>query len=174
MMSETEKPAESANPAPSQSPSLTPVAPRWLHPWREMEREFERFFNRPMSLSPRDWLRFDAWFRAGELELPAMDIIDRDAEVVIRAQVPGLTAEDLEVTVSEQSLTLRGHKRTEAEENGEFHRREISSQEFIRTVSLPTPVDCDKATASCKDGLLEITLPKREVVRKQKLTIQSS
>jgi len=173
-MSETEKPAESASPAPSQSPALTPAAPRWLHPWREMEREFERFFNLPAILTPREWPRFDAWFRAGELELPAMDVIDRDAEVVVRAQVPGLTAEDLEVSVSDQSLTLRGHKRSESEENGEFHRREISSQEFIRTVHLPAAVDVDKATASCKNGLLEITLPKREVVRKQKLTIQST
>lgn len=70
-------------------------------------------------------------------------------------------------------ITLSGHKRTESEENGEFHRREISSQEFVRTISLPVPVDVEKAVASCKDGLLEITLPKREVVRKQKLTIQT-
>lgn len=176
-MSEAEKNPVSTGQTPAQTPVLSSSPSpgvRWFHPLREMEREFERFFNRPMSLSPRDWPRWDEWFNQSELALPAMDVIDRDAEVVVRAQVPGLTAEDLEVTVSEQGLTLRGHKRTESEETGEFHHREISSQEFVRTVSLPAPVDMDKATASCKDGLLEITLPKREVVRKQKLTIQSA
>jgi HSP20 family protein len=171
-MNETEKTPESTPPTLSQSPTV-PTS-RWLHPWREMEREFERFFNRPMSLSPRDWPRWDEWFRQAEFPLPAIDVIDRDTEVIVRAQVPGLTAEDLEVTVSEQNLTLRGHKQTESEETGEFYHREISSQEFVRTISLPAAVDVDKATANCKDGVLEITLPKREVVRKQKLTIQSA
>lgn len=172
-MSETEKPAESASPVPSQSPAPTPAAPRWLHPWREMEREFERFFNRPFFMASREWPRFDEWFRTIELELPAMDVIDRDAEVVIRAQVPGMTAEDLDVTLTDQSLTVRGHKRSETEESGEFQRREISTREFIRTIELPATVDTEKAKAICKDGLLEITVPKREVVRKQKLTIES-
>jgi HSP20 family protein len=138
-----------------------------------MEREFERFFNRPLFPMSREWPRFDDWFRSAELELPAVDVIDRDTEVVVRAQVPGMTAADLDVTLAEQSLTLRGHKRTESEETGEFHRREISAREFVRTVALPAPVDPDKASASCKDGLLEITLPKKEPARKQKLTIQN-
>jgi len=138
-----------------------------------MEREFERFFNRPLFPMSREWPRFDDWFRSAELELPAVDVIDRDTEVVVRAQVPGMTAADLDVTLAEQSLTLRGHKRTESEETGEFHRREISAREFVRTVALPAPVDPEKASASCKDGLLEITLPKKEAARKQKLTIQN-
>lgn len=173
-MSEVEQNSVSSGQAPVPTPASPSPSVRWFHPLREMEREFERFFNRPMSLSPRDWPRWDEWFRQSELALPAMDVIDRDTEVVVRAQVPGLTAEDLEVTVTEQSLTLRGHKQTESEETGEFHHREIRSQEFVRTVSLPASVDVDKARASCKDGLLEIALPKREVIRKQKLTIQTS
>jgi HSP20 family protein len=170
----------STDQTPAQTPALSSSpspAVRWFHPLRQMEREFERFFNRPLSLSLRDWPRWDEWIKQSELALPALpaiDVIDRDAEVVVRAQVPGLTAEDLEVTVSEQNLTLRGHKQTESEETGEFYHREISSQEFVRTISLPAAVDVDKATANCKDGVLEITLPKREVVRKQKLTIQSA
>lgn len=176
-MSDTEQstqttPGQSSESAPS---SATPPAAssRWLHPWREMEREFERFFNHPMLPKPREWPRFDEWFRSAGLEPPAVDVIDRDAEVVVRAQVPGMTAEDLDVTLAEQSLTLRGHKRAESEETGEFHRREISAREFVRTVALPAAVDSEKATASCKDGLLEITLPKKEAARKQKLTIQN-
>jgi HSP20 family protein len=175
-MTEVEKNPESSSPATPQAQPAIPPAPstRWLHPWREMEREFERFFNRPLSMTPREWPRLDEWFRAAELELPAMDVIDRDAEVVVRAQVPGMTAEDLDVTLTDQSLTVRGHQRSETEENGEFHRREISSREFIRTIELPAAVDAEKAKATCKDGLLEITVPKREVARKQKLTIEST
>lgn len=176
-MSDTEQstqttPATSAESVPSSA--IPPAASsRWLHPWREMEREFERFFNHPMLPKSREWPRFDEWFRSAGLELPAVDVIDRDAEVVVRAQVPGMTAEDLDVTLAEQSLTLRGHKRTESEERGEFHRREISAREFVRTVALPAAVNPEKATASCKDGLLEITLPKMEPARKQKLAIQN-
>lgn len=176
-MADTERSTQTT-PAPScEAAPSSAVAPgassRWLHPWREMERELERFFNRPLFPMSREWPRFDDWFRSAELELPAVDVIDRDTEVVVRAQVPGMTAADLDVTLAEQSLTLRGHKRTESEETGEFHRREISAREFVRTVALPAPVDPEKASASCKDGLLEITLPKKEAARKQKLTIQN-
>ena len=161
----------SSESAASAAASSAPSS-RWLHPWREMDR-FERFFNRPFLPLSREWPRLDEWFRSAELELPAVDVIDRDSEVVVRAQVPGMTAEDLDVSLAEQSLTLRGHKRTESEETGEFHRREISTREFVRTIALPAPVDSEKAAASCKDGLLEITLPKKEPARKQKLTIQN-
>lgn len=176
-MSDTEQSTQpTVTPSSESAPSaVTPSAPssRWLHPWREMDR-FERFFNRPFFPLSREWPRLDEWFRSAEIELPAVDVIDRDTEVVVRAQVPGMTAEDLDVTLAEQSITLRGHKRTESEEEkGEFHRREISAREFVRTIALPAPVDSDKASASCKDGLLEITLPKKEPARKQKLTIQN-
>ncbi len=174
------EPEQSTQATPASSPTaIAPSAtepapgPRWLHPWREMEREFDRFFNRPFFPLPREWPRLDEWFRSADLDLPAVDVIDRDAEVVVRAQVPGMTAEDLDLTLGEQSLTLRGHKRTESAETGEFHRREISAREFVRTVALPAPVDTEKASASCKDGLLEVTLPKKEPTRKQKLAIQN-
>ena len=89
-MSEVEQNSVSSGQAPVPTPASPSPSARWFHPLREMEREFERFFNRPMSLSPRDWPRWDEWFRQTELALPAMDVIDRDAEIVVRAQVPGL------------------------------------------------------------------------------------
>ena len=163
-----------AKPAEPNSPQPLVSRERWLHPFRDMEREFDRFFGRSMLPFGREWPRWDEWFIA-ETAVPKVDVIDQDDEIIVRAEVPGMTKDDLDVSLTDQSLTIRGQKRSEEKEEkeGEYFRQEIRREEISRTVMLPSSVDPDKAKATCKDGLLELVLPKREVTKRQKLKIQS-
>ena len=115
----------------------------------------------------RDWFRplgFE-WPRWPELpfegRLPSIDVINRDKEIQIKAEVPGIDKDDLSVTVTDRTLTIKGETRHEEEsDEGELHRREIRTGSFSRTLTLPEEVDGAKAKANYKDGVLELTLPK--------------
>lgn len=100
-----------------------------------------------------------------------MDVIDRENEVVLRAEVPGLNKEDLEVSVSDTSVTIRGELKR-AEETGEYYYREMSFGAFSRTVGLPAAVDAKQATVRLKNGILEMTMPKTEAEKRHKIAIE--
>lgn len=134
----------------------------------DIDRMFEDFFN-------RRWLRpFSPELAFGEMELatPSVDIIDRDDEVVVRAEVPGYRKEDIQVSMSNGMLTLKGEtKSEEKEEKGDYYRCEITHGAFSRTMALPAAVDDTKARAAMKDGVLELTLPKVEKGKRHTITI---
>jgi HSP20 family protein len=145
---------------------------RMLTPFDEMERLFGGFL-------PRGWMRrFGAdWPSWGEMtafegRMPRVDVIDRDDEVVVRAEVPGVAKDALDVSVSDNSVTIKGEtKREEKEEKGDYHRCEISRGSFARTISLADYVDAEKAKATFKDGVLELTLPKVEKAKRRTIEI---
>jgi HSP20 family protein len=103
--------------------------------------------------------------------VPRVDVIDRENEVVLRAEVPGLNKEDLEVSVSDTSVTIRGELKR-AEETGEYYYREMSFGAFSRTVGLPAAVDAKQATVRLKNGILEMTMPKTEAEKRHKIAIE--
>jgi HSP20 family protein len=116
----------------------------------------------------RDWFRPMAfeWPRWPELPLegrfPGVDRVNRDKDIQIKAEVPGIEKEDLPVSVTERTLMIKGESRHEEEsEEGDLHRREIRSGSFSRILTLPEDVDGTQAKAKYQDGLLELTLPKR-------------
>jgi len=116
---------------------------------REVDRLFEDFFDG----GP---LRF--WGRGAE---PAVEVCDTQDSVVVKAQVPGVSQDQLQVHITEDTLTLKGEVKEEDKQEGKhFYRREFHYGAFARTVPLPMAVQADKATAQLKDGVLEITLPK--------------
>jgi len=142
--------------------------------------EFERaLFNRGF---PFGWLTHpDRWGWPGDAALsplrgqvPAVDVIDRESDVLVRAEVPGVVKEDLDVSVTENSVSIRGHsKREEEEQKGDYFRRETSYGEFSRTVPLPANVDTEGAKAKFKDGVLEITLPKQESTKRKSVEVET-
>jgi len=100
-------------------------------------------------------------------------VIDRAAEVVVRAGVPGVKRENLEVSVSDGTVTVMGEtKHVEKEEKGDFFRSEISRGSFQRTVLLPGSVDPDQARSRFKDGVLELTPPKVEKARRRTIKVE--
>jgi len=104
---------------------------------------------------------------------PQVDLIDREAEIVLRAAVPGFDKGDIEVSATDNTVTIRGKTHEEhKEEEGEYYRREIRTEDFLRTVRLPCFVDDSKARASFKKGMIEITLPKVEEARRHTVKIE--
>jgi len=147
---------------------------RTMSPFEEMDRLLE-------SLSMRGWprpMRMD-WPGWGELKwplegrMPRVDVVDREAEVLVRAELPGVDKKDLEVSATDNTVTIKGSTRhEEKEEKGDFYRCEISSGSFSRSVVLPAVVDGTKGSASFKDGVLELVLPKVEKAKRRSITIK--
>jgi HSP20 family protein len=131
----------------------------WFDPFSELDRlhrELDRMFDesfRPALPAGRD--------RMG-VEFPAVNVRETDKEVIIEAQLPGVTSKDLQVNVTEDHFSLRGERKSETETKDEnFIRREYSYGSFAREVALPTPVKVEEADASLKNGLLTIRVPKK-------------
>ena len=117
-------------------------------------------------------------FRGGgenaELTFP-VDISENDSEVTVKAVLPGVKPEDVEITVSEGVLTVRGQTRQEtSEEKENYYRREIRFGSFARSIPLPARVSQDQADAEFKDGMLLIRLPKAEESRPKSIRIKGA
>ncbi len=150
------------------------VAPvRTLHPLEEMDRLFEGFLQ-------RNWLRPFHWERPSWKELalpsggkmPSVDVVERDADILVRAELPGVNKKDLDISVTENTVSLKGKSsHEEKEEKGNYYRCEISRGCFTRTVTLPQDVDPDKVKATFKDGVLELTMPKVQKSRRRAVTL---
>ena len=129
---------------------------------------------------PCGWLELLDWRRPFMTELSALesrrsrlDVIDRDNEVVVKAEVPGAMKEDIQISLSGNLMTIKGEtKHEEKEEKGDYYRCEISRGAFSRTFTLPADVDDTKAKAEMHDGMLEITLPKLEQAKKRDIKIE--
>jgi HSP20 family protein len=158
--------------SPGKTQEIQKVAPaRALSPFEEMDRLFEGFF-------PRGWLRPMRWEwpelpTPFEGRMPRVDVVDREAEIVVRAEVPGAEKKDLDVSVTENTVTIKGSsRREEKEEKDNYYRREIVRGAFSRTVALPSDVDSSKAKATFKEGVLELSIPKVEKAKRRSIAIE--
>jgi HSP20 family protein len=108
-----------------------------------------------------------------EARFPSMDIVNREKEIVVRAQVPGFDKEDIDVSLTDRTLKISGESHHEEEtEEGDLHRHEIRKGSFSRVVTLPEDVDGRKAKASFKDGMLELILPKSRAAKKHSVPLE--
>jgi HSP20 family protein len=138
---------------------------------QDMERMFNEFWRRPLlSL----WDHERSWpSRMLFIQMPAMDVYEEKDEVVVKAELPGLSKEDLDVTLTESTLTLKGEKKKEEEvREKNFYRSERSSGSFVRTIELPSEVKTDQTKASFKNGILEIRLPKTEDAKRKVIKVK--
>jgi HSP20 family protein len=159
---------ETAQELQQASPAL-----RAISPFEEMERLFDNYFSRGW-LSPlrREWPSWGEFAAPFEGKLPRIDVVDRDGEVVVKAEVPGVDKKDLDVTVTDNSVTIKGStSHEEKEEKGDYYRCEMSRGSFSRMVALPAEVDSAKAKSKFKDGVLELTLPKLKKTTRHSIKI---
>ena len=106
--------------------------------------------------------------------LPKIDITENETGFEVRAEVPGIDKKDIDITLSEGLLTIKGEKKVENEEKNEtYHRRESSYGSFSRSFQLSSEVENDGIEANYKDGVLRITLPKREAAAPKKIEVKS-
>ncbi|HZP57945.1 MAG TPA: Hsp20/alpha crystallin family protein [Dehalococcoidia bacterium] len=104
-----------------------------------------------------------------------LDMYETNDNVVVKASLPGVKPEDIDISVTGQTLTLRGEVREEHEEKGESYiRRERSQGTFFRQVTLPSEVDPNKADAVFEHGVLRLTLPKAESMKPRHIKVHSS
>lgn len=143
----------------------------WLDPFGDLEKlqdEMDRLFDFPLG-RPSDR-------GIGPLERawrPAVDIRETKDSVVVRADLPGLTKEDIEVTVQGNALIIKGEKKQERETKEEgLVRMERASGSFYRAMALPREVDSAQVKAVYKDGVLELTLPKKEESKPKQISIE--
>ena len=132
-----------------------------------MDRLFDDAFTRPLSLR-------DAW------SVPAIDMYQTDDEIVIKAALPGIKSDEVQINITGEVLTLKGEMKREEEKTSSqqgkekaWHIREQRWGSFERSVVLPTDVVSDKAKAEFENGILTITLPKAEEVKPKVINIQA-
>jgi len=103
---------------------------------------------------------------------PAIDVVDGENEFILSCEIPGMNEKDIDVSIVSNVLTIKGQKKDEHEEKkGKYYRKESWSGSFQRTLSLPTSVDASKINAQLKDGILTVTLPKREESKPKQITV---
>ncbi|MGQ9645184.1 MAG: Hsp20/alpha crystallin family protein [Thermodesulfobacteriota bacterium] len=128
---------------------------------KEMDRLWDSFFER----GPRTW-------ETGEWS-PSLDVAETKNDLIIKAEVPGVDPKDIDISLSDGVLTIKGEKKQEREEReGDYHITERSFGSYMRAIELPTEVQSDKVEASYKNGVLKITLPKSEEAKKRQIRIK--
>lgn len=133
-----------------------------LIPWEAM-KDIEDLLERSSPSLAWPLMRRSGW-PAMLAASPRVDIVERDGAYVIEADVPGIAREDLHVSVDDGVLTISGERRQEKrEDRSRFHRLERAYGSFIRSFTLPPDGDCTGLSASCHDGQLRVTVPRRPV-----------
>ena len=131
---------------------------------QQMERRFADLFSGRIT---RLWDTDD-----GEVAEPALDLYEDDNEIVVKAEMPGMTKDDIQISFADNVLTISGEKKQEDEDRDkDYYRSERVYGAFMRRVVLPTEVNPQNARALFKNGVLEIRLPKSESAKKKEIKV---
>ena len=132
---------------------------------RSMDRLFDEFFTTRRPGTPRE-------LAATEWE-PAIEMYETDNDVVVKAALPNIDPKDVDITVSHETVTLRGRtKHEEEQKDRNYYRRELRYGAFSRTLPLTTEVKSAEAKATYKDGVLQVNIPKAERVKPTSVKVQ--
>lgn len=126
-----------------------------FHPLPQLEKMFEDFM-RP------------GYGNARKMGYPPLNLSNDEENVYVRAELPGVKMDEIELTLTDKTLVIKGER---PKLNGKYLRQERPSGVFHRVIGLNVPVDRDKVTASMKDGILKVTLPKSEAIRPKRIQI---
>lgn len=130
---------------------------------KEMDRLWDSFFEGGRGRRSRE---------GGEW-LPSLDVTETKGDLVVRAELPGMDSKDIDISLNEGVLTIKGEKKQEKEEKEEgYHLIERSYGSFTRSVRLPKDIESDKISASFKNGVLKVVLPKTEEAKKKEIKIK--
>ena len=156
------------------------VVERWrpvrgLIPWKsfsdlqDVERRFEDIFSRPFLPA--------AWRRVPTVEMgwaPAIEVFEKEDKFVVKAEIPGMKEEDVDISVVGDTLTIKGERKAESEVKEEdYYCCERSYGSFSRSIAVPSNVDAAKIEASYEDGVLEVSLPKAPEVKPKKIAVKA-
>lgn len=130
----------------------------------EMNRMFDRFFkggeSSDFGMTPASWA-------------PPLDLSETADKVTVKAEIPGMDPKEIDISIQGDTLIIKGEKKEEKEEKGKnYYRMERRYGSFSRVVDLPASVDTNKVTAECKNGVLEITMQKKEEVKPKQISVK--
>ncbi len=135
---------------------------------RAMDRMFDRFMDEPLLNLPTQWQRGNG--RGNPL---ALDVVEQDDKFLVKASVPGINPEDIEITFTDGVLTIKGETKEDHEVKEEnYHLRERRYGSFMRRIALPTNIDADNIDATNENGVLTLTLPKAEEVKPRRIEVK--
>jgi HSP20 family protein len=160
-----EKTKDEGKSLPSERPGVD------LTGWqKDMERMLEDFFSRKMR---NWWPERSSKTDHVEVRAPAVDLYEETDDIVVKAELPGIEKDKLEVHLTDRSLTIKGEKKKEQEINEEnYYCAERSYGSFVRTLELPKNVHTDKVKASLNNGILEVRVPKTEKAKETKVNVE--
>jgi HSP20 family protein len=131
---------------------------------REINHMFDRFFRGGVTDDAE--LSVNSW-------MPAVELVEKDEEFIAKVELPGVSKDDVKITLQDNVLTIRGEKKDEKEtKNSNYHRIERSYGSFQRSFALPTSVRGDKVDAQYKDGILTIALPKADEAKRKQIEVK--
>ncbi|MFO7773281.1 MAG: Hsp20/alpha crystallin family protein [Dehalococcoidia bacterium] len=148
---------------------------RGMIPWgpfrelEEMERRFDDIFGR--QLPPAVWRRIPTMEMVWA---PGIDVFEKEDKFVVKAELPGIKEEDIDISVVGDTLTIRGERKAESEvKEDDYYCCELSYESFSRSISVPSNVDAQKIETNYEDGVLEVSLPKTPEVKPKKITVSA-
>jgi HSP20 family protein len=140
----------------------------YMTAFKNLENKIENMFQNLWNDSDE----LDFTFPVSLKNMPKMDVVDRDKEVFVKAELPGIEKDDLDISISNDRLVIKGNtSHEEKEEDGDYIKQEISKSEVYRSVQLPSEVDDSKAKTSFKNGVLELTIPKKKSAHRRRIEI---
>ncbi|MCZ2845912.1 MAG: Hsp20/alpha crystallin family protein [Candidatus Bathyarchaeota archaeon] len=146
-----------------------------LVPWEPREMKHLRDFFGDVfdfDIIPQSRRLRRRWLEGGEWS-PLVDVIDKKDKIIAKAELPGVDKKDIKITLSDNTLTIRGERKEERETKKEdYYCCERVQGSYSRTIALPVEVDNTKIKASFKNGVLEVTLPKAEEVKPKEIEIK--
>lgn len=145
----------------------------YITAFKNLEHKVENMFNHlwhnPFSQHEENTTSFPIMSFQGS---PKVDIIDRDTELVVKAELPGIDKEDIDVSISDNRLSIKAKTcHEEKEEKGDYLRQETTQSEFYRSITLPANVKDENIKSTFKNGLLELIIPKAENSHRKRIKI---
>lgn len=143
----------------------------YFDPWRD----FERLQNEIFQINREVQRRFPGTSAPSAAEFPLINMWQNDADVVATAEIPGVEPNDIDISVIEKAVTIKGNRKAEENVPQEaYHRSERGYGTFSRTIELPFKVDADKVGARFSKGILYVTLPRAEEEKPKKISVKLS
>ena len=142
---------------------------RW-EPTRELQTMrslMDRFFDEPFFSAP------SLWNQRGETFPVPLDLVEEEGQYIVKASMPGVNPEEVEITLADNMLTIKGESKRESEnDQGNYHVRERHFGSFMRQIALPMAVKAEEVEATHENGVLTLRLPKTEAVKPKKIAVK--
>ena len=139
---------------------------------KDLENKMENMFSRLWDKPFHDEGISDFFNQSLLTDMPRIDVVDKDKEISVKAELPGIEKKDIDVSIADRRLVIKAKTcHEEKEEDGDYLKQEISKKEFYRSILLPSEVDDSKVKTSFKNGVLTLTIPKQKNAHRKRIEI---